>query len=129
MHAGKILDDDGVNRYLILRQLDPHTYQWFKEDEPGQEAPTEIQALTVLEAIHKAEKKWFQNDFRTILCGFRYSLPERDEHGVNALFHQMAASYSTSGGVYFDEEVGYNCIVQFASAEALSLFRRLGFKP
>jgi len=58
-------------------------------------------------------------------CGFRYTLPERDEHGYNALFHQMAASYATSNGVYFDEESGNNCFVNFASEEAKNLLKVL----
>ena len=58
-------------------------------------------------------------------CGFRYTLPERDEHGLNALFNQMVASYSSSNGVYFEQELGHPCIVQNASIQARLLWKKL----
>lgn len=110
------------SRYLFLRQESPHRLTWYQETDVGEE-PTEISASTIEEAIRLGRKHWKRKSFRTIGCGFRYTLPERDEHGMNALFHQMAASYSHPAGVYFDEELGHNCRVDNASQEALDLWR------
>lgn len=52
-------------------------------------------------------------------------MPERDEHGLPALFYQMKASYTSSSGIYFEEDFGYNAIVKEASQEALTLLKRL----
>ena len=111
--------------YLFLRQLEPYRYVWFREDQSQQETETSIWGGTPQEAILAAYQAWKFDDFRTLHCGFRYTLPERDEVGTNALFHQMVASYSSMSGIYFDEELGSNCIVQFASIEARDLWKRL----
>lgn len=109
---------------LLLRKEDPVRYAWY-EDHSGQEKITPIFASTAEEAIKQAYLNWKEQLFRTINCGFRYSLPERDEHGNNALFHQMVASYSSMNGIYFDEDLGYNCFVNFASDEAKKLWKEL----
>lgn len=124
IHIGK-LHEPKVKSYLILRQLDPFRHVWFKEIEPGQEEETPVWGGTPQEAIQAARKAWKTESFHTVNCGFRYTLPERDEHGANALFCQMAASYSSSTGVYFEEELGANCIVHNASDEARNLHKRL----
>lgn len=111
--------------YLFLRQMDPYRYLWFREEQPGVEVDTTVWGGTAEEALLAAYQAWSYNEIRTIHCGFRYTLPERDEVGTNALFHQMVSSYSSSSGVYFDEEVGSNCIVQFASTEAREIWKRL----
>ena len=107
--------------YLFLRQKNNHEYQWFRQNE--EEAS--LSSISVAEAIQKARKQWKMHDFRTVNCGFRYTLPERDEHGCNALFCQMVASYSSPNGIYFDEELGHNCFVNFASLEARTLMAKL----
>lgn len=109
---------------LLLRKEDPVRYAWF-EEEAGKENSTPIFAPTAEEAIKQAYLHWKDHLFRTINCGFRYSLPERDEHGNNALFHQMIASYSSMNGIYFDEDLGHNCFVNFASDEAKKLWKEL----
>lgn len=111
--------------YLFLRQIEPYRYLWFHEDQPGMEAETPIWGGTAEEAILAAYKAWNLENIHSLHCGFRYTLPERDEIGTNALFHQMVSSYSSASGIYFDEEVGFNCIVQFASHEARDLWKRL----
>lgn len=125
IHAAQILLKDQGLKYLFLRQVSPNQFAWFLEQRPGQESDTPISADQVEIAIHLARQQWNQDSFRLVGCGFRYSLPERDEHGQNALFYQMAASYSNPTGVYYDETLGHNCIVQFASAEARALLERL----
>lgn len=114
----------GRPHYLLLRQLAEERYVWFLEVQEREEA-TDIAATTAEEALRLARRHWSLHTYLTLGCGFRFSLPERDEHGINALFHQMAASYNTPNGVYFDLEVGHNCIVHAASSEARALYRRL----
>ncbi len=111
-------------RYLFLREVAPFQYVWFVEKE-GSEVATPVTAPTIPDALIFARRHWKSESFRTVICGFRYTLPERDEHGCNALFHQMVASYSTSGRVYFDADLGNNCIVYHASDEAVSLWHKL----
>lgn len=124
IHIAKIFDESGQNRFLFLRKLGPENYSWFIEKE-GKEHPTDVTGFSIEEALRLAPRKWKHNSFRTIICGFRYTLPERDEHGINALYHQMAASYASMNGIYYDEELGNNCFVQNASSEALDLWQRL----
>jgi len=111
--------------YLFLRQLEPYRYVWFLEKSLDQEEETSIWGGVSEEAILAASKHWVLDEFRLLNCGFRYELPERDEIGTQALYHQMAASYASMTGVYFDGELGHNCIVQNASNEAKNLWRRL----
>ena len=111
-------------KHLFLRRVEPQKYRWFIEEEGGEKA-TLVEADTIEEAIRLGRREWKLYCFRFLNCGFRYSLPERDEHGMNALFHQMQASYGTSNGIYFDEEMGNNCFVNFASQEALTLWKQL----
>jgi hypothetical protein len=125
IHIATIKQQNLGTVYLFLRQLDPYRYVWFLETQPKQEVETEIWGATTEEAIAAARKQWQFDEFQTLNCGFRYGLPERDEVGANALFHQMAASYASMTGVYFDQEVGHNCIVQNASNQAKNLLQRL----
>jgi hypothetical protein len=121
IHIARIQVQNQGCTYLFLRQLEPYRYVWFLEDTPGKETETPIWSGTAEEALLAAYKAWNLNEIRPVHCGFRYTLPERDEVGTNALFHQMVSSYSSMSGVYFDEEIGSNCIVQFASHEARDL--------
>lgn len=117
----------GSKKPLFLRKIGPRHFTWFEEiqNETKKEIETDVFANTIEEAIRLGVKKWKNEFFRTLICGFRYTLPERDEHGINALFHQMAASAATINGVYFDEELKNNCFVQNASNEALDLLKEL----
>lgn len=110
--------------YLFLRKEDPHRYTWF-EDHGDSELKTAISALELPEALRQANHFWKAAYFQSVMCGFRYTLPERDEHGENALFFQMVASYSSPTGVYFDDDLGHTCIVQNASQEARQIWERL----
>lgn len=124
IHTGSIQTKKG-KRYLFLREVEPHHYIWFLEEEPGKEMDTGVSAASIEFALQLARKTWKMDNFRTVICGFRYTLPERDEHGANALFHEMAASYASSNGVYFDHDLGHNCVVYHASKEARQLLHRL----
>lgn len=116
IHVAKIFDKD-KHSLLFLRKVTNDEFRWFL----GKES-TPVFGINIEEALRLAPRHWKNDSYRTIICGFRYTLPERDEHGINALFHQMAASISTPNGVYFDEELGNNCFVQNYSLEARDLF-------
>lgn len=117
IHIAKIFPKGGI-RFLFLREKTPTEYTWFLENQNKEEVDTNITATTIHEALRLGQKNW-KKDYLTLLhCGFRYTLPERDEHGTNALFFQMAASYQSPNGIYFDQELGFNCIVHQASLEA-----------
>lgn len=123
IHVAHIYTRTGRHR-LFLRQVEPRRYQWFLAKNPVEE-PTEISSDTIEEAIRLAARHWKEDDFATQNCGFRYTLPERDEHGMNALFYQMTASLSSSNGVYYDDELGNNCFVQNAPLDARDLWLSL----
>ncbi len=127
VHIARIQPHGKEIVYLFLRKLADASYQWFEETAKGEEKGVPILASTAEEGLRLARRHWGKSDlaYRTVNCGFRYTLPERDEHGNNALFYQMAASNTSMNGVYFDPEVGHNCIVNFASKEAYMLWQRL----
>lgn len=125
IHIAKITAADGSRKLVLLRKHSPHLFTWFLEENEQDEAETPVSGSTIEEAIRLANKYWKKDDITPLGCGFRYTLPERDEHGMNALFHQMVASYSSMTGVYFDEELGNNCFVQNASNEARNVWKRL----
>jgi hypothetical protein len=124
IHAARTMQKNAVC-YLLLRQTGEQHFCWFEMHASLEETETTISAQTIEEALRLARQHWSLLAFRTVNCGFRYTLPERDEHGMNALFHQMAASYSSMNGVYFDPDMGNNCFVNFASDEARSLWKTL----
>ena len=126
IHAAQIKVQNQGSHYLFLRQLEPFRYIWFLEDlANGRETETSLWGGSAEDAILTARKAWALEYFRPLHCGFRYTLPERDEVGTNALFHQMVSSYASLSGIYFDEELSSNCIVQNASLEARHLWQRL----
>jgi hypothetical protein len=124
IHIGKYHPPHKGTKYLFLREKSSNDYRWY-EEEDSSEKETAVFGTSIEEAMRLAHKTWKNQAFRTVICGFRYTLPERDEHGINALFCQMAASYSSPNGVYFDEALGHNCFVQAASKEALDLWLKL----
>ena len=84
-----------------------------------------MKGSSIIEAIRDGHKRLQKSYFRLLHCGFRYTLPERDVVGSNALFWQMALSYNSPNGRYFDDEVSHLCYVDFASQEALQLWKTL----
>lgn len=127
IHVGRFLALGAEAKYLFLRSVNLHTFTWYEQSPllTEDETETSFTASTIEEALRIVNHALKDNDFRTLNCGFRYTLPERDEHGLNALFYQMVASYSSSNGVYFDEEIGCNCFVQNGSEEARNLWKQL----
>lgn len=124
IHAASIRPEKRGKILLFLRKESPHEYRWHAEENES-ERPTEVWGETPEAALKNAHYCWKLDFFKTFACGFRYTLPERDEHGMNALLHQMIASLSSMNGIYFDEELGHNCFVQNASDEAISLWHDL----
>lgn len=125
IHIAYIIDSFGRKKRLLLRKKSDCLFIWFEEDGHHHERETEVSGVNIEKAIYAAKSKWKRDSFYTLNCGFRYTLPERDEHGINALFHQMIASYSSMNGSYYDEEIGNNCFVQNASIEARQLWQHL----
>lgn len=121
IHIARIQSsEDPFPHYLFLRKQGDNLFVWYDS-----KAELALSGSTVQETLKMGRKTWHLNSFRMVNCGFRYTLPERDEHGCNALFYQMVESYRSYNGIYFDEELGHNCYVNFASQEALALMKNL----
>lgn len=125
IHAAKFFQDRIGWVLLLLRETSDHGYAWFSETPDQTEMATDVTAENPEEAIRLAVNRWGKQSFRTVRCGYRFTLPERDEIGSNALLHHMIASYTIANGVYFDPELGHQCIVKETSQEALDLWKRL----
>lgn len=124
MHIGKISTERGTT-FLHLRQLDPKIYRWFRVDPTGNEIETEVVSDTIEESIRQASRFWHKDHYSSVGCGYRFTLPERDEHGNNALFYQMSSALQTINGIYFDEELGHFCQVRQIPLVAKELWKRL----
>jgi hypothetical protein len=112
-------------RYLFLKKNE-EVFCWFHVNDHFEwKEKTPVHGPTIAQAIAEGYKVWERDSFRLVQCGFRYTLPERDEVGSNALFQQMVLSYTSFNGRYFDEEVGHICLVDFASQEALEIWRKI----
>ncbi len=118
IHAGR--DRQG---FLLLKKTED-SFCWLRKN-GADWVKIGLTALSVKEALQLAQQELQLEGFRLLHCGFRYTLPERDEVGANALFHHMSSSYESMTGVYFDPELGHPCRVDFASQEALDLHREL----
>ncbi len=125
IHLGCIQGHNPCPVYLTLRQIHDYHYAWFIKNNDKNEKETPVWGPTTEEAIRLAYRHWKIDNFRPVNCGYRYTLPERDEHGSPALFYQMIASYSSMNGIYFDEELGCNCIVHHASLEARQMWKKI----
>lgn len=111
--------------YLYLRQINPNDYGWFEEKGPSAETDTGVRGASVEEAMRLAERHWKLQSFNPISCGFKFTLPERDEHGYNALFYEMAAALNTMNGVYPDEELGHLCQIKQIPRESRDFYKIL----
>lgn len=128
IHVATLNDEKGERKWLFLRQLEPAKYRWFLKEE-GKEKATEIEAKDPLEAIRLARRHFAKQLFSPLLCGYNFTLPERDEHGNNALFYQMVKSVNSPTGIYFDEKLGHNCIVHQIPTKARRLYEELKSIP
>jgi hypothetical protein len=124
IHVACFDGESGKQEWLFMRRLEPKKYAWFWEKESG-EAPTGIEASDTEEALRLARREWKEKAFTPLACGYRFTLPERDEHGNNALFYQMVKSLASPSGVYFDDEYGYNAIVHQIPLKAKEVYEKL----
>jgi len=127
IHIAKLITGSKARKetLMLLRQVDNDRYLWFQDDGHGGETETTIDACNIEEAMRLAHREWKQQHFTTIKCGFRYSQTVRDTHGCNAYFYQMVESLKSLTGVYFDDEIGHPCLVQFNSREAKDIWKQL----
>jgi len=117
--SGKLIHLATLNsgaELLELREVEPNKrYGWLRQG-----ASTDVEAPSISEAIRKGALKWKEEGFRPIRCGTLFTLPERDEHGQNALFYQLVESSKSPNGVFFDPTLGSLCMVRESSQQALS---------
>lgn len=125
IHVAKLYRGRGGPQYAMLRQMNGQL-RWHLEQGDSEEA-TDLSAESVDEALRLAQRRWRNEQFTPLHCGFRYDTTVRDEHGINAQFWEMVASYGAANidGSYYDEEAGHRCYVGFASDEARQLWHRL----
>lgn len=124
IHVALIMEK-GAWSPIYLRKLDEQHFAWFTVNPDGSETQTPIDAISTEAAIQQAYPFWKSKNIRMLNCGFKYQLPERDEHGINALFWEMVAGYTSPNGIYFDQVAGSNFFVNFASQQALKLWKSL----
>lgn len=107
---------------LVLSKTPEGRYAWKFLDRPSDVI---LKANTVQEAIRLGEKWGRDSGFKMQACGYLFTLPEREEHGNNALFSQMVKSLESPNGVYFDEGLGHLCVVHQIPIQARRLYERI----
>lgn len=112
----------GAKSLLLLRKIEPKLFRWSVYD-GEKETETDVHAEEAAEAIRLGVAYW--RGFTPLPCGYVFTLPERDEHGNNALFSQMVKSLESPSGIYFDEDLGHNCIVKEIPSETRRLYQTL----
>lgn len=102
---------------LFLRKSAEGQFQWMNQENP---------VSGEFDSLEKAlEYAWRQEGFTPMACGYKFTLPERDEHGTPALFEEMAKSLNSMTGIYFDEREGHNCIVNQIPSNTRRFFEHL----
>jgi hypothetical protein len=86
---------------------------------------TTCSAMNIGRACHLARMQWGRYGFRTLRCGTLFTLPERDEIGSPALFHEMIQSLAVSNGVVTDPSRGHPYRVDQISEEAVRLYKKI----
>ncbi len=126
IHVASYYGPGGRQFLLLLREVNG-LYRWFVESQQENEEPTDLEAGRVHEAIRLAARHYRHDDFVSLHCGYRYDSEDRDEHGINALFHEMVASYSNASidGAYQNSDLSHQFFVKFAPDQALTLWKRL----
>ena len=127
IHVGFVRRKGPKKTFLYLRQIDKQ-FSWFEENERGQEQATHVSASSISQALRAAQRQWRDETFTPLHCGFRFTLPERDEIGRPAYFCEMVNSFKSMTGVYRDAKIDGNCIVQKPSSDALDLWHALEAK-
>lgn len=102
IHAAKL----GDGSLITLNEIEPGLYGWFI-----QKTSLNLEAKSIEEAFRLARKSLKFRGFEPINCGYKFTLPERDEHGKEALYIDMVRSLASPNGVFFDETLGHNVVV------------------
>lgn len=119
VHIGRIFSE-GLENYLFLKRCPSKQFQWVRQEDPISQ---EFESLD--RAFEFGWKEWKDNRFSPLACGYRFTLPERDEHGTPALFEEMAKSLNSMNGVFFHESLGHNCIVNQIPIKARRLYETI----
>lgn len=110
--------------FILTQEETGFRWHLFEEDS-NKFYPTDCLGENIGLACHFARMKWARYGFRTLRCGTLLTLPERDEVGSPALFHEMIQSLSISSGVVFDPGRGYSFRVDQISEEAIQFYKRI----
>lgn len=116
---------EAKNWHLVLCK-ESESFQWFIYNiEDKTLVETSCKGPNIGQTCHLARLKWARWGFRTFRCGTLFTLPERDEIGSPALFHEMVQSLSNSSGVVFDSNRGYSYRVDQISEEAIRFYKTI----
>ena len=104
------------NKWIDLVEIEPGQYGWFDGD-----LSLGLKASTIPLAFSMARKNF--SSFKPISAGYKYTLPERDEHGKEALYYEAVKSLESPNGVFFDEFAGHNAVVHLIPQKTIDLIR------
>lgn len=113
IHAATI-KEEGKEKMLFLKKAQGG-FQWTDRE-------------VEFDSLPKALDYAWKEKFSLLPCGYKFTLPERDEHGTPALFEEMAKSLNSMSGVFFDEREGLNCIVHQIPTTTRRFFEQLKMK-
>lgn len=125
----------GQHLALLLKDERSGHYQWWQLQESSDALQSLSESLTPIlspfaspaMACSQARKQLKKQSFRTLHCGTVYLERKafRDEIGTPALFSHLALSYSSSNGLFLDQDYGCMARVDEPSGQALDLFKTL----
>lgn len=104
------------NKWIDLVEIEPAKFGWYDGDRS-----LDLNATSIPLAFAKARKTF--SNFLPIAAGYKYTLPERDEHGKEALYCEAVKSLESSNGVFFDEKAGHNVVVHLIPQKTIDLIR------
>ncbi len=104
------------NKWIDLVEIEPAKYGWYEGDRS-----LDLNAGSIPLAFSIARKAF--PDFLPIAAGYKYTLPERDEHGKEALYCEAVKSLESPNGVFFDEKAGHNVVVHLIPQKTIDLIR------
>jgi hypothetical protein len=99
--------ENGGKKGLTLHKDADGLFRWYLDN-----VPTDIASAKAEDAVKQARKRYKEEHFRIHSCGNKFTLPERDEHGTPANYQEMMKSLRSMNGVFFDDQLGHNCIVR-----------------
>lgn len=99
--------ENGGKKWLTLHKEEDGLFRWYLDNMPTDIANTSAEA-----SVKEARKRYREEHLKIHSCGNKFTLPERDEHGTPANFQEMVKSLRSMNGVFFDDQLGHNCIVR-----------------